>query len=655
MVEQASAMPALLVLTFRPEFAPPWAGTAHVLLLVLARLNREDSASMVTRVAGASGLPEEAIEQIVSRTDGVPLFVEELTQAVNESTREDAARLADRGATAAIPTTLQDSLTARLDRLGTEGKQVAQVGAVIGREFPYRLLAAAADLPERALGAALRDLERSGLMSRRGEPPHAEYLFKHALVQDTAYTSLLRNRRRALHARVVAALERLYPGRADAEPELLARHYAAAGDPEQSVRHWKRTLDRALARVASREAANNATEGLRQLEKLAAGEARDRLELEFQSALGAALMIIEGWSAPETGGAFEAARDLSFRLGDTGRLAESLLGISNFDYGRSRFRDALATCDQLVEIAASAADETYEMVGRYLRGDVRFRLGEFDAAREDLERAVALGEHVEMPDEPFWHLNDALAPSLGLLALVQWVIGYPEQARRTGDRALERARRLGRPYPLAMAVGIELSLARFVEPGVVYAELIDELDRLTSEYGFREWRIITDAAEHHRAVLERRSRAAAAAYRDFLVRHIANPFESELESAARAVPDEVDQALTVVDLLLDHVRKSEGRFYEAELHRQKGGMLLLQSSDHATAAEGEFECALDIAARQGARSWELRAALSLARLRHQQGKLDAARDMLFPIYSWFTESFETPDLKEARALLDALS
>ena len=403
LVDRAKELCVLIVLTFRSEFSPPWVGESHVLLLALSRLSRKQSATVVEYLAAEASAQE--VERIVARTDGVPLFLEELTQAVKES----ASPVND-----AIPKTLADSLTARLDRLNDDAKYAAQVGASIGREFPYRLIAQVSQITRDALDVALKELESAGLVLRRGQPPDAEYLFKHALVQDAAYAGLLRPRRKELNWRVVEALQQLYPERADAEPELLARHYAEAGDVEQSIICWQRALVRALARGASREAGNSATNGLQQVELLPENLDRDRLELEFQSALSAVLMMTAGWFAPTTMHTFERSRELSVRLNDSHRLAESLIGICNYYYG-GQHQEGIKTADEMITLGRKTGEKAYEMVGHYLRSGTMV-LGNFEEAREDLEIAVVLGETVSLPDTPYFRLNDSLACSLNLLA-----------------------------------------------------------------------------------------------------------------------------------------------------------------------------------------------------------------------------------------------
>ena len=634
----------LIVLTFRPEFSPPWTGESHVLFLALSRLSPKQSAMMVEHLA--TDVSQQELEQIVARTDGIPLFLEELTQAVRERLSEGNAPSIDEG----IPRTLAGSLTARLDRLGV-AKQVAQVGATIGREFPYRLLAAVSSLELGTLETALIELEASGLVWRRGQPPDAEYQFKHALVQDAAYAGLLRQLRKDLNLRVAEALHRLYPERAEAEPELLARHYSEAGDVERSVKYWQRAVDRAVAKGASREGSNNARNGLQQLRELPEGLERDRVELELQTALAACLLMTDGWAADSTFGANEAARKLSLRLSDKQRLGEALLGIFNYQIGVPELHQALETCDQLFSIG----DEPYQMLGCYLASAAHSTLGEFEAARDRAARAVELGERITPPDMPYWHINDPLSPTLGLLACAPWLLGYPDQARRAADRGLERARYLGRPYPLAMSLGLTLVLENLFERDRVRLDYVEEMDDLSTEHSFGLFASEAQSWRRYASMLKDRTAIVAAAYRGALVPPWGSSYitSSKLEELSLVAPEEAAEAMGLLDALLHQETKVDCRACESDLHRRKGELFLMQSNIES--AEQEFKTAIRIAIKQKAKSWELRAALNLARLWRDQGKPAEAQNVLAPIYDWFTEGFDTPDLRDAKALLDGLS
>ena len=315
-VELVRRLPVLLLMTFRPEFKPPWSGQPHVTAMSLSRLDERDGAALIEGIAGKT-LPAEIVAEIVDRTDGVPLFVEELTKAVLEAgiNGPDAANRLSLTPSRAVPASLHASLMARLDRLGP-AKEVAQIGAAIGREFSYELLAAVSSLPEQELRAAVDQLIASGLVFGRGTPPETFHLFKHALVQDVAYSTLLRRTRQQLHARIAQALEVRFPERAARDPEVLARHFSEAQQPDRAAGYWLRAGKQSTERSANLEAIRHLSRALESVKALPDGPERDRQELAVQSAIGTPLIAVHGYAAPETGVAFSRARALGERLGD---------------------------------------------------------------------------------------------------------------------------------------------------------------------------------------------------------------------------------------------------------------------------------------------------------------------------------------------------
>ena len=323
-VERARQLPILALVTFRPEFEPPWAGLANVGTLALGRLDRENVESIVTQVASGRALPAEVMKQIVAKTDGNPLFVEELTKAVLEAgilvEHADGYRLDGPLLPLAIPETLQDSLMARLDRLHSV-KEIAQVGAAIGREFSYSLIRAVVARDETTLKHALTELEQAELVYRRGEPPEAVYSFKHALVRDAAYESLLKSRRHQLHGQIARTLEERFPDVVTGEPEILARHFTEAGIVDLATSYWLKAGNRALSRSANAEAVKHLRRGIELTQELAQSPERVRKELDFYLALGPAVAATEGDAAHETSRVFSRARDL---LGDGGTLKEQM-------------------------------------------------------------------------------------------------------------------------------------------------------------------------------------------------------------------------------------------------------------------------------------------------------------------------------------------
>jgi class 3 adenylate cyclase/predicted ATPase len=660
-VERVRSLPVLLIVTFRPEFQPPWTGQPQVSMLALNRLDRRDRTALVEQIAGGKALPDEVIAQIVDRADGVPLFVEELTKSVLESglLREEGDRyLLDRALPPfAIPTSLHASLMARLDRLASV-RLVAQIGAAIGREFPYPLLRAVSRLPEDELNAALSRLVTSELVFQRGMPPEAVYAFKHALVQDAAHGSLLRNTRQQLHAQIAEALEAHSPELMDSQPELLAQHYAEAGLVEKSVACWGKAGHRSAARSAMAEAAAQFQKGLDQLALLPDAPERQRQELEFCSALGAVLNAVKGFAAPETGQAYARAQVLWERLGSPSEFLQVSYGQSIYHMNRGELDLAQRSADVLLRLSGQRNDSGGLVLG-HVSSSINLMLrGKFASSRSQLEEALALYD-------PISHgslvLQAGIHPRVlaqGFLGMVLFCLGFPDQALARSNAAIAEARRLAHPPSLAASLSLGSRLLSLVGDNAALDKRADQLVSVASEQGFprfgaegtihRGWIKVEngDAVEGISLL-----RSGSAAYRatgaeTWMPHHIALLVE------ACEIAGQLDEATTLLNDALQTVERTGERWFAAELNRHKGQLLLRQG--HSDAAEELYRKALSVAEEQEAKLWELRAAVSLARLRRDQGRRAEARDLLAPVYGWFTEGFGTPDLKDAKALLDQL-
>jgi predicted ATPase len=401
-VERVRQLPVLVLITFRTEFQPPWTSQAHVTAVTMSRLGRRQGADLVARVTGAKPLPAAIVEQIVARTDGVPLFVEELTKTVLES-----GLLADKGdhyelfgplPPLAIPTTLHDSLMARLDRLAPV-KEVAQIGAVIGRQFSHELLAAVAPMSANQLGDALEQLVDSELVFRRGAPPEATYSFKHALVQDVAYESLLKSKRQQLHARIAKGIEERFPEMAASEPELLAQHYAGAGLTEQAIDYYQKAGERAAQRSANAEAIEHLAKGLELLSTLPDTAERLRLELHLQLKLGRASIAIEGYAAPEVDRIYQRARVLCLQLGEPDLLHRALMGLVACYLVRADLQTARQLVQETLDEAKRANDSVRLMNSHSQLGVTLFHVGEVAAALHHLEKGIEVNapQHRQPP------------------------------------------------------------------------------------------------------------------------------------------------------------------------------------------------------------------------------------------------------------------
>jgi tetratricopeptide (TPR) repeat protein len=642
----------LLLGMFRPEFQPPWTGQPHVTMLTLGRLDRRDTAAMVANLAGNSGLPPGIAEEIAERTDGVPLFVEELTKAVLESGAHGAAALSSVPHPAfSVPATLHASLMARLDRLGLVAKEVAQIGAAIGREFGYGLLAASADLPAPQLHDALGRLTSSGLLLVRGMPPEASYIFKHALVQDAAYGTLLRGRRQLLHSRIAAILEDRFPEIVLAQPALLAQHCESAGLGDQAVAYRLKAGQQGIARSAMTEAVGQLRKGLDVLAGLPDSGWRLRQELDLQTELGFALSAAAGWSAGDVGDTFNRALALAERLDRPEYLVPVMMGQWGFHCVRAEHRLALPLAEQLEQIGEARNDAATMLLGRHAHGQTRLNLGDFIAARHVLERPMSYAERTHRPVSFDMH-----AAVLADLALTLAHLGYIDQARSRMDDALSRARRHNHAFTLVHILVSANALDRLTRLPELHLE---EFLALTTENHFPHYSGWALAFRGRSLIGLGQTDQGLALLLEALgeLRAVggvtSTPILFTWLAQAYATLGRRPEALNCFAEAARIVESTDERFAEAELiHRLPGD--LLNDAGNRLAAEQHYFQAFAVAERQSAKLFQLRASTSLAQLWRDQGKRTEACALLSPIYSWFTEGFDAPDLKDAKALLEQL-
>jgi len=660
-VPRVRNLPVLLIVTFRPEFQPPWTSQPHVTMLVLNRLDRRERAALVTYIAGGKALPDDVVAQIVERTDGVPLFVEELTKSVLESgiLREEEGRYVLDGPLPplAIPTSLHASLTARLDRLASV-RHVAQIGAVFGRWFRYTSLRAVCGLPEDELQASLARLVASELVFQSGTPPEAIYTFKHALVQEAAYGSLLRNARQRLHGQIAEALETLSPELIDSQPEFFARHYTEAGLVERSVFYWHKAAQRSVARSAMAEAAAQFQKALDQLALLPDDAARQCRELEFYSALGAVLQAIKGFAAPETGDAYVRARELWERLGSPSEFLHIPRGQSIYYAIRGQFDLALRMDKDLLRLSRQRNDPARLVLAHYSAGRTLMFIGRLVSSQSHLEEALALydrASHASLVDQAG---VDPYVTAQAILATVDFCRGYPDRALARSNAAIAESLRLGHQPSLAVTLAFGARLVLFLGDNTALDERAGQLIAVSTERSFAYWRALGtiysgwakvkygDVAEGMHLIRSGSTAYCATGAAAWVPLHLG------LLAGACEIAGQLEEGLSLLDEALPIMDRTGERWFAAELYRHKGQLLLRQG--HPEAAEELYRKALGIAEEQGAKLWELRAAMSLARLRLDQGRHAEGRDLLAPVYGWFTEGFDTPDLKEAKALLDEL-
>jgi class 3 adenylate cyclase/predicted ATPase len=661
-VDRVPSLPVLLIITFRPEFTPPWVGRPQVTLLSLSRLPHRQRAEMLSCLTGGKPLPSEIAEQIVHRTDGVPLFIEELTKAVVES-----GDLADAGdhytvtrslSPLAIPTTLHASLMARLDRLASV-REVAQIGAAVGRHFSHELISAVAPMPQKQLDDGLAQLVRAELVFCRGTPPDAEYTFKHALVQDAAYSTLLRGRRQQLHARIAEMLERQFPEIVATDPSLLAQHCTEAGIIEKAVNYWLVAGQQSLTRSALVEAVAQLRKGLALVAELPEGVLRVQHELDLQVALGKAIMATKGYAAPEAGEVLNRARSLCEQLDRPPQLVSVLHGqwvhvLMMGDLARARSR-----AEELLALGTERNDPVWIVMGCRFVGVTCCWFGEFDAAREYLERGLFLYDPAHRSSYAELIVDDSHVVLLAYMAWTLQCLGYLDQARAKREAALAEARLLSRAFTLAHALmWVTSSEAVVYGPSgaLLHAdEWVSVTERQSIDFFFAQgtmwqgWcRTMLGQPEKGVAQLTRGLAALRAAKGLTLL----PLYLTVLADAYREI-QQPQHGLTQLDEAISLTNETQARTYEAETHRVRGE--LLRSIHDNDGAEASLRKAIDVAQRQSAKLFELRASTSLARLWRDQGKRTEARDLLAPIYGWFTEGFDTPNLKEAKILLDELA
>ena len=613
-VERVRDLKVLLIVTFRPEFQSPWTGQPRVTMLALNRLDRRDRISLVAQVAGKA-LPDAVIDQIAERTDGVPLFVEELTKSVLESglLRAETDRYVIDGALPplAIPTSLYASLLARLDRQKS-ARLAAQIGAAIGREFTYGLLRAVWALSEDELQTAVARLVASELVYQRGMPPDAVYSFKHALVRDAAYGSLLRGSRRQLHALIAEALQAQSGELMETQPELFAWHYAEAGLVEKSVGFWAKAGQRSTARSALAEAAAQFQKGLDQLALLPESPERLRQQLEFCSALGAALRAVKGLAAPETGRAYAQALELWEKLGSPSEFVEIPFGLSRYHAYRGEFDLALRLDEDLLRLSRQRNDSVGLVLGHLSSGRTLMYAGRLDSSRSHLEDLLAVYDplsHRSVVDQVGFYPQ---GNSQACLAVVLLCLGYPEQALARSNAAVAAARSLAHLHSLVSILSLAAVPLALVGDPALLGEWADQLVAITTEQGFPYWCAIGttyrgwvkvkngDIAEGISLL-----RDGTAAFRVTGAELFA-PFLVILLASACEIAGQVEESLTLLAEALQIVERTGERWLAAELNRQKGELLLRQGN--SAGAEELYRKALTIAAEQGAKFWELRAA-----------------------------------------------
>ena len=659
-IDRIVRLPVLLVITFRPEFHPPWAGQAHVTTLMLSRLGRREGTALAGSVAG-NVLPEDVVREIIERTDGIPLFVEELTKAVLEARvgQGDAANTMKNVPPSAlnIPATLHASLMARLDRLGNVAREVAQIGAAIGREFSYEVLASITQKTAVEVQAALSRLTDAELVFCRGTPPQAIFLFKHALVRDVAYGSLLRGERQQLHGRIAAVLAKYSPATIEVEPEVLGHHYREAGLPDLASTYFERAGDRAAGRSAYIEATAHFRAAVDEADRLPEKDERARRALTLLLKLGPATIISAGEWHPEVEAVYHRARDLGREVGDGTKLFRATWGLWLYA-NRRRGEGARKWTEELISLAQRLGDESLLLEAQHCRWGDEFWAGNaiplLEASEEGVRRYDAK-RHAHLADAFGGH--DPGVCALGCHAIGLWLRGFADQARGAAERTLALGDRLSHPFTMAFAhrvaaIGFMIGRdrSRCLQMGQRMLALAEHFDiPVFHWYGryFMGWaKAPAPTLLEGLAMMEEALPSVAGEHQ--------YKFYAAPVAEVRADVGRVRDALALVDHALDIGDGPASGLCVSEIHRLRG-VFLNRLGSPAEEVERTLRTAIEIAEEQGALLLKLRASTSLARLWSDQGMRTEAHDVLAPIYGWFTEGFDMPDLKEAKALLDGLA
>jgi class 3 adenylate cyclase/predicted ATPase len=661
-IRRVERLPVLLIATFRPDFTAPWADQPHVTMLTLNRLSPGDSEALVRQLAAKTqSLPSDLIGEIVERGDGVPLFLEEVTKLV-----VDAGPVRQSGSmprpSLSVPPTLHASLMARLDRIGPAAREIAQIGATIGREFSYELVADVAERPERELRETLDGLVEAGLIFQRGASPRSSFLFKHGLLQDAAYSTLLRGPRRRLHARIATSIEEMFPEIAESQPELVARHRTEAGLRKPATVYWQRAGELALRRSAGSEALKHFSSALEILEELPDATERWQQELDLRLGLGTALIVARGFRSlgPEIAAHYARAVALGRGLGDDKKLFRAMWGswYTNLITGQTEL--ALEIANELVEVAERLADPDLMLEAYHSRWANSHVLGLNPITLADAQRGIALydpGRHHDHAYEYGGHDTGVCAYAHSAITL--WVSGFPEQAAQMSAAALELGHRLGHPPSLAHAAWWSATLRQLLRAPEQCREFAELTIRIGREQGSNMfvmcplllgWTMFESGEVS--AGLQQMGDAVGTTRQSS--RRFYYDYELLVFAEALLKAGESDRAQQIVQEALDCITSSRNRLFEAEAHRLSGLCLAVLGGDRIAEAETRLLQAIETSDRQGALSFKLRAATNLGQVWRDRNRRREAHNLLSQVYNQFTEGFDTPDLEDARALLDDL-
>jgi predicted ATPase len=647
----------LTVLTFRPEFKVPWQPLAHQTSLALTRLTRRQVGDLMRNKAGAE-LSDELVEKVFDRAGGVPLFVEEFAKMMQEVEMQGVGGSGAHAlAMREIPSTLQDLVMARLDRMES-GRELAQLAAVLGREFSHELLSAVANMDEPALQAELANLVHADILHQKGRPPVCTYLFKHALLEDALYNALVKSKRQQFHRRIGEVLEAHFPQTTQTRPELLAHHFAEAGLTESAIAYWLKAGQRSRERSAFCEAIAHLTKGLALLDLLEESRSRDDWELPLLTTLAPAYIAARGYAAPEVGPILVRARELCQRIGEPRQQFGIMLGMWEWHIVRGDLRVCVDQAADGIALAEMLNEPGMLMEALFMPGVTMFYRAEFEGACACFEKALA--NYDDRERTKYWTAysgHDAGVTHRCYLALTAWHLGYPDQALTMAGEMRELARTIGHAFSLEHAVDFAAFLYHYCRLGTQVEALAEEEMAIATEQSFPFWHALGTLHKGTGLLLQGRHEEALPILLKGFSAFRATGAEVRIPVYFGLLGDAYTRSARfgdghkALDEGLAIAEKNDDRCHEAELYRLKGELLLAESPDGGAAAEGCFRQAIETARRQQSRAWELRATMSLARLRERQSRQEEGRAALAAIYAMYTEGFATPDLVDAAKLV----
>jgi class 3 adenylate cyclase/predicted ATPase len=664
LLDSISGAKVFLIFTYRPEFVHTWGAKSYHSQVNLNKLSNRESLAMVAYLLGTEEIDRELEELILEKTEGVPFFIEEFIKSLQDlkviKRKDSKYYLAKDIKDLMIPSAIQDVIMARVDSLPEAAKGVLQTGSVAGREFSHDLIEKVMGLSETELLSHLSVIKDSELLYERGIYPQSTYIFKHALIQDATYQSLLKSTLQKHHRKIAQVLEKYFADTMETQPELLAHHYTEAGLNEQAVGYWHQAGKRATQRSANVEAINHLTKGLEVLMTLPDTLERARQELDMQTTLGPALMAVKGFASLDTERAYARARELCQQVGETPQLFPALHGLWLFYMFRAELQTTHELAEQLFSLAQRAQDTAFLLEAHRVLGPTMFWLGDFASARAYSEQGMALYDPQHHRSQAFVYGQDPDVVCRCFAAKSIWMLGYPDKALQLIHETLTLAQELTHPFSLAIAFNFVAVVHQYRREAQAVQERAEAQMTLSTEQNFPQWMAFGKALRGWALTLQGEGTEGIAQIHQGLAAYssvggnLQRPYFLALLAEAYGKVGQTQEGLTVLVEALAIVDNTEERYWEAELHRRKGELVLIQKGLKVEVAEECFRQALDIARCQQAKSLELRSAMSLSRLWQQQGKQEDAHQLLSEIYGWFTEGFDTADLKEAKALLEEL-